>query len=157
MEMDYERSEEFTITNDQLAEWALGKIRDAKAEIEKWDAYYDERKEANRKEQQNTIDYFTHLLFRYFDTVPHKVTKGGTEKYPLPGGELIRKPAAIAYEKDEMALLEWCEKNLPEAVKVSRKAGWAEVKAYIQETGELPVGVVPYEKEPEFQVKEAKV
>ena len=36
-----------------------------------------------------------------------------------------------------------------------RKPGWAEVKQYIKETGEIPDGVEPYETEPVFTVKEA--
>ena len=43
-----------------------------------------------------------------------------------------------------------------EAVKVVRKPGWAEVKRYIKETGEIPDGVEPYETEPVFTVKEAE-
>ena len=97
----------------------------------------------------------THLLRQYFDTQQRKVTKTGIEKYSLPGGELIRKPAGLDYKRDDTALLAWCEAHLPEAVKVTRKAGWAEVKQYIKETGEIPDGVEPYETEPVFTVKEA--
>lgn len=147
--------EGFRVLNDQMAEWALGKIREAKAEQEKWEAFYGAKLEQIRKDTQNTIDYMTLLLQRYFDAQERRITKTGIEKYSLPSGELIRKPAGIDYKRDDMALLAWCEAHLPEAVKVVRKPGWAEVKQYIKETGEIPDGVEPYETEPMFTVKEA--
>lgn len=133
--------EGFQILNDQMAEWALGKIREAKAEQEKWEAFYGAKLEQIRKDTQNTIDYMTLLLQRYFDAQERRITKTGIEKYSLPSGELIRKPAGLDYKRDDTALLAWCEAHLPEAVKVTRKAGWAEVKAYIKATGEIPDGV----------------
>lgn len=59
--------EGFRVLNDQMAEWALGKIREAKAEQEKWEAFYGAKLEQIRKDTQNTIDYMTLLLQRYFD------------------------------------------------------------------------------------------
>ena len=149
-------AEGFRIENDKMAEWALSKIRDAREDIKKWEGFYNWKLEQARKESQNTIDYMTHLLRQYFDTQQRKVTKTGIEKYSLPSGELIRKPAGLDYKRDDTALLAWCEEHLPEAVKVTRKAGWAEVKAYIKATGEIPDGVEPYETEPVFTVKEAE-
>ena len=148
--------EKFTIENDQKAEWALGKIAEAKAEQAKWEAFYDAKKEAVRQETQNTIDFMTYHLQQYFNTQEHRVTKSGIHKYALPSGELILKPSAIDYKRDEETMLAWCEKNLPDAVKVTRKAVWAEVKAYIKETGDLPDGVEVCLTEPVFQIKEAK-
>lgn len=145
----------FSIKDDRSAEWALGKISEAKAEQEKWEAFYSEKLEAIRKECQSTIDFMTMHLQRYFDTQKHRVTKTGIEKYSLPSAELILKPAGIDYKRDEAAMLAWCEEHLPEAVKVTRKAGWAEVKAHMKETGEIPDGVEPYETEPTFSIKEA--
>ena len=106
-----------------------------------------------KTQTQETIEFMEGLLRQYFDGVPHRVTKGGTEKYALPSGELICKPAGIDYERDEGALLNWCEANLPEAVKVTRTASWEDVRKYIKETGDIPEGVVPVETEPTFQVK----
>lgn len=151
-----EVSESFRIQDDRKAEWALGKIREAKEELSKWEAFYGGKLEAIRKETQNTIDYMTFLLQQYFDTQERRVTKTGIEKYSLPSGELIRKPGGIDYEKDEEKLLAWCEKNLPDAVKVTRKSGWADVKNHIKATGEIPDGVTVVETDPVFQVKEGK-
>lgn len=157
MSMDMIQSEEgFRIENDQTAEWALGKIAEAKATLEKWETFYNDKLEAIRKDCQNTIDYMTYQLRAYFDTQERRVTKTGIEKYSLPSGELVFKPGGIDYKRDDEELLAWCEAHLPEAVKVTRKVGWAEVKEHIKKTGEIPDGVAPYDTEPTFQVKEAK-
>lgn len=144
----------FLIDSDKHAEWALDKIREAKAENEKWEAFYNAKIEAVRKETQNTIDYMTYLLQQYFNTQEHHVTKSGIHKYSLPGGELVMKPAAIDYERDEAKMLAWCKEYLPEAVKVAEKVSWADVKAHIKETGEMPDGVTVIETEPVFSIKE---
>lgn len=148
--------ERFFIEDDRQAEWALGKIRAAKEELEKWENFYGAKLEAIRNETKSTIEFMTGLLQQYFDTQERRVTKTGIEKYALPSGELIRKPGGIDYQRDESALLTWCETNLPDAVKVTRKAGWAEVKDYIKKSGEIPDGVTVVETDPTFTVKEGK-
>lgn len=150
-----EENARFSITDDRSAEWALGKIREARAEQEKWTAFYEAKMEAVQKDTQNTIDFMTHHLRQYFLTQERRVTKTGIEKYSLPSAELIEKPAGIDYKRDEAALLAWCEEHLPEAIKTTRKAGWAEVKNHMKTTGEIPDGVEPFETEPTFSIKEA--
>lgn len=146
-------ADRFRIETDQQAEWALGKIAEAKAELAKWEEFYGKKLEAVRSEAQNTIDRMTFLLQEFFDTQERRVTKTGIEKYSLPSGELIRKPGGLDYKYEDASLLAWCEANLPGAIKVTRKAGWAEVKAHIKETGEIPDCVAIEEKAPTFQVK----
>jgi len=145
--------ERFHIHNDKMAEWAMGKIAEANADLKKWEAFYTEKLEAARKEAESTISYMSALLQEYFDTQERRVTKTGIEKYSLPSGELERKPAGIDYQRDDDALLKWCDEHLPGAVKVTRKAAWSEVKAHIKATGELPDGVTPFTTEASFSVK----
>lgn len=157
--MEYDRDidhmdDGFHITDDQQAEWAIRKIAAAKAEYEEWVAFYMDKLEALHKSKQNTIEYMEGRLLEYFNTQKHKVTKTGIKKYSLPSGDLILKPAGVDYQRNEEAMLEWCEKHLPEAIKTTRKAGWAEVKAHIRATGEIPDGVTPVETLPTFSIKE---
>lgn len=149
-------SEGFRIENDQQAEWALAKIAEARAEQAKWTEFYTAKMQAVCDAEENTINYMTALLRRYFDSQEHRVTKTGIRKYSLPSAELILKPGGIDYKRDDEALLAWCDANLPRAVKVTRKPGWSDVKTYIKETGEIPDGVEVYETEPTFQVKEVQ-
>lgn len=150
--------ERFVIHNDQMAEWAMGKIAQANADLRKWEEFYKGKLEQARAEAESTISYMSGLLEEYFSTQPHHVTKTGIEKYSLPSGELVRKPGSLDYKRDEAALLAWCKQNLPGAVKVTEKAGWEKVKAHIKETGEIPDGVEPYQTEAAFtvSVKEGK-
>lgn len=155
-EIPEEHLEEFHIRDDQLADWALRKIKDSKAELERWEKFYSKKLDDIRRDTQRTIDFMTYHLQQYFDTQEHRVTKTGIEKYSLPSGELIRKPGGIGYKRDDAALLAWCEEHLPGAVKVKREAAWAEVKKHIQNTGELPDGVTVEDIAPVFQTKEAE-
>lgn len=155
LEHDTVERDGWRIENDQTAEWALRKIAEAKAEIEKWETFYAGKMAAIRKDCESTIDYMTFRLQEYFDIQPKHITKTGIEKYSLPSAELIRKPGGLAYKYDDAELLAWCETHLPNAIKetVTRKAGWAEVKNHIKETGEIPDCVAVEEKAPVFQVK----
>ena len=150
--------ERFVIHNDQMAEWAMGKIAQANADLKKWETFYQEKLEAVRKDAEGTISYMSALLQEYFDTQERRVTKTGIEKYSLPSGDLVRKPGGLDYKRDEAALLAWCKSNLPGAVKVTEKASWTDVKRHIKETGEIPEGVEPYQTEAAFSVsvKEGK-
>ena len=150
--------ERFVIHNDQMAEWAMGKIAQANAELKKWESFYKEKLEQAKAEADSTISYMSGLLQEYFDSQPHRVTKTGIEKYSLPSGELVRKPGGLDYHRDEAVLLQWCLENLPDAVKVTEKVSWSDVKQHIKETGEIPDGVEPYQTEAAFtvSVKEGK-
>lgn len=150
--------ERFVIHNDQMAEWAMGKIAEANADLRKWKEFYKGKLEQARAEAEGTISYMSGLLEEYFSTQPHKVTKTGIEKYSLPSGELVRKPGGLDYKRDEAALLAWCKENMPEAVKVTEEVSWIDVKQHIKETGEIPEGVEPYQTEAAFSVsvKEGK-
>lgn len=151
-----EQSEGFHIKDDQLADWALRKIKASKAELERWEKFYSKKLDDIRRDTQRTIDFMTYHLQQYFDTQEHRVTKTGIEKYSLPSGELIRKPGDIDYKRDDTVLLAWCEEHLPGAVKVKREVAWAEIKKHVLNTGEIPDGVTVEILGPTFQVKEAK-
>lgn len=141
------------ITDDGGAEYAMRKIAEARNEIARWRDYYAEQFDKIESQHRRTIDFFTAHLADYFEQVPRRATKTGIEKYKLPSGELVRKPAGIEYQRDEAAMLEWCKAQHPEFVRVSEKASWSDVKAYIIETGEIPDGVLPVEKPATFEVK----
>ena len=143
----------FRITDDGMAEWAVRKISEAKAEKAKMQKYYAGQMRAIEERCGKTEAFFTGALMEYFNSVPRRATKTGIEKYALPSGELVRRPAGIEYRRDEDALLNWCKSEHPEFVKVKESASWSEIKAYMKETGEVPKGVTAEEKEPEFEVK----
>lgn len=149
-------NEAFKIETDIQAEWALGKIAEAKAAQQKWTEFYTQKLDAVKAETENTISYMTRLLQEYFQTQEHRVTKTGIHKYALPSGELQLKPGGVDYEKDEATLLEWCQAHHPEMIKITRKPSWSDIKAYMKDTGDMPDGVTPFETEATFIIKETK-
>ena len=80
----------FTVTDDSTAEWCLRKIKEAKADQEKWRQHYAEQMKKVEEATAQTVGYFEGLLEAYFEQVPHKATKT-QESYALPGGKLVRK------------------------------------------------------------------
>ena len=145
--------ESFEITNDMQAEWAMRKIREARQERERMAEHYKSQQEAIDRQTEERVSYFTGLLEAYFEQVPHKATKTGIEKYKLPSGELVMKPAGIDYIRNIDVLLGWCKENRPDWVRVKEEPAWAEIKRQIKEDGVLPVGVVPVETPATFDVK----
>ena len=123
-----EESEHFVIEDDQTAEWAMQKIREAKADTEKWDEFYDDRKRKVHEANDLIIANMESLLQTYFEKVPHKVTKT-QENYTLPGGKLVLKKANPEYQRDDAEVIAWLKENGGDKyIKVVEKLDWAELK-----------------------------
>lgn len=146
-------ADQFSITDDGKAEWAMRKIREAQEEYDRMATHFNAQLTAIAERRESTVSYMTQLLADYFQGVPRHVTKTGIEKYKLPSGELVMKPAGLDYKHEETALLEWCRKEHPEYIKITEKPSWSDVKAYIKSTGEIPDGVMPVETPAKFDVK----
>lgn len=144
----------YAITDDAGAERALLRIREAQAESEKWADFYTQQSAKIKAQTDETVAYYKGLLAQYFGTVPHHATKGGTEKYKLPSGELVRKPSSVEYQREPDKLLAWAKAHdSGEFVKVTETAKWAEIKTYMKATGDIPDGVTPVEVPSTFEVK----
>lgn len=126
----------FTVTDDATAEWCLKKIREAQADVEKWETFYAAQLAKVKEGAEGSIAYFTAKLEEYFVTVPHKATKT-QESYSLPGGKLIRKKQQPDFTTDNAALVPWLEQNfMSQLVKVQKKADWAGLKKVVTVSGE---------------------
>lgn len=111
-----EMSECFAITTDAEADWAVRKIAEHRAEIEKWAAHFKGQMDRITATEEASIAYLTRLLSDYFPTVPHKSTKT-EESYRLPSGKIYLKSQQPRYERDEAVMTEWAKENRPELVK----------------------------------------
>ena len=166
---DTVESEGFVIDTDQRAEWALGKIKEHRAEAERIAAVCDAEIERYAQIKQEAIDkaakdsgYLESLLFAYFGTVPHKATKT-QETYKLPSGTLKQKARAPEYVRDDTELLDWLtEQGMESLIETKSAPKWAELKkgitahgeqAVYTETGEVVPGVKVVEREPVFSVE----
>ena len=118
----------FEITDDSIAEWAMRKISEARADTEKWKAHFSAQLDRIRKANDDTESFFSAALARYFETVPRKKT-ATQEKYVLPCGELIRKKQAPEFIRDDAQLVPFLQANdLGDFVKVTVSSNWAELK-----------------------------
>lgn len=157
-----ETAEEFQITDDQTADWAVRKIKDADAELERMKNWFEAQIIAAIDRHDQTVSYFSGKLAQYMDTVPARETKT-TRKYSLASGELVlTKEKEDFTVADDEALLGWCQLNAPELVKVKMEAAWADVKKRLQmteagvvdtETGMIVEGVEQTVKPMTFKVK----
>ncbi len=133
--MELEKNvEQFEITDDNKAEWALKKVLEAKKEKQRLlDLIAFERAELDRKEKQveeryeNETSFLLAKLNTYLDTVETKKTKT-QEKYRLLSGNIVRKFAGYKLTPNKSALLEWCRVNAPESIKKTEDVAWIEVK-----------------------------
>lgn len=92
-----QNSEIFTIKDDNMAEWALKKIKAETNEANRiinacrnQQDFYIRREEQIKNQLNNNISFLKRKLADYFELVPHKKTKT-QEKYILPSGELVLK------------------------------------------------------------------
>lgn len=134
-EIREETFDHFVIEDDQVAEWAMGKIREAKEEKAKWKKFYDERYEAIERECDFTIANMESMLQRYFESVPHKVTKT-QENYALPSGKLVIKRQEPEYRRTDADVIQWLKENGGEKFIVTKETlNWAEMKRNITVIG----------------------
>lgn len=150
------------IENDQEADWAIGKIKEAQAELDKWTRYYQAMTESIKARTERTVSFMTFKLSQYFETVPHKETKT-QEKYSLPQGDLVLKKKKGVWVHDDAALLVWARENgFSDCIKVTEKISWQDVKKRLtedsngvvcdSETGVVCDAVKAETTEPEFVV-----
>lgn len=158
-----EAEELFCIDDDSKADWAVRKVQEHRAEIDKWENHFKNQMERIRTTEQASIDYLTRLLQDYFRTVPHKETKT-EESYKLPSGKIYVKAQQPKYIRDEEEMTAWAKENRPELVKTvtTETTDWNTLKKSTTTledgsvvdslTGEVIPGVKAEHREPEFRV-----
>ncbi len=162
-----EEKQEFTIDNDQSAEWALLRLKEDKAEMdrfidtcEKQIQFYQEKiKEAKEKHDRKT-GYLKGKLMEYFMSVPKKKTKT-QEIYTLPSGKLKLKYPQPEYKRDDATLIKWLkDRDMTDYIKVSESPKWGELKKTVQVAGDMACidgeivdGIQIIEKAPVFDIE----
>ena len=154
-------TEGFVIDTDAKAEWALQKIREARADRDRWVNWYEDKiKEIKEQTDFDTMN-LERMLADYFATVPHKKTKT-QESYKLPGGKLVLKVQNPEYKRDDNTVIAWAkENNMAQFVKVEEKLAWQELKDatavfeghIVTEDGEIVPGVDVVNRESKFIVE----
>lgn len=150
----------FVIDTDAKAEWALRKIKEARADRDTWVAWYKAKIDEIKEQTDFDTMNLERLLMEYFASVPHKKTKT-QESYKLPGGKLVYKTQNPEFKHDDAKVIEWAKANgFGQYVKVKEELEWQKLKDateifdghIVTEDGEIVPGVVVENREPKFVV-----
>lgn len=158
----------FTIDNDNTAEWALTIIKAEKMDRDRLISVceqkiqeYQEKIEQFRQRCDNKTSYLISQLNQYFQTVERKKTKT-QETYKLPSGTLKLKLPSVEYQRDDAKLLEWLKTSeMKQYIQTKESPKWVELKKTIQvagnkvltQDGEIVEGVTVVEKPAKFEVE----
>jgi len=167
---DMER-EGWVIENDDDADWwietkkhQLDEIKTYQDKLREKIAYYEEKLDAAKKEEQYAVEQMNEKLMEYFETIdPKEMKKTKTMlKYRLPNGELVKKYQNPQFKRDNNKLADWLEKNnMTNYLQIKKSAKWGELKKITQvnngqvvtEDGEIVEGVEVVERPPKFEVE----
>ena len=128
MDEQYATPEGWVCDSDAKAEWAMKKIREARADRDRMVAWYKKAIETIEKQTDFNTMNLEKMLFEYFQTVPHRKTKT-QERYSFPGGKLYLKTQNPEYKRDEKTVIAWLKENGGEQfVKVKEELDWSALK-----------------------------
>lgn len=157
------------ITDDGCADWAVRKIAEEKAELDRIKALaesqiakIEEKVAAAERRYENGTRFFTGKLAEYFETVPHKTTKT-KHSYRLLSGTLAKKLGGVSMKQDDEKLLAFLKSSgNDDMIQTTEKPKWGEFKkgleiiggsVIMKETGEIVEGVEVIEKPDTFTVE----
>lgn len=153
--------EEFVIDTDAKAEWALQKIREARADRDRFVEWYTAKiKEIKEQCDFNTMN-LERMLAEYFETVPHRSTKT-QEVYDLPSGKIFYSKQTAEYKRNDTKIIEWLKTHDGgKYIKVEESVDWASLKKnsaavggkLYDENGEEIDGVEVIDRPPVFKVE----
>ena len=132
----------FRIADDDVADWAIKKIAEKKAEYDRLKDLADReieritmKVEQAKRRYEDDSAFLTGRLADYFQTVPHKKTKT-TEKYQLLSGTLTMKLGGTDYKRDDAKLIAWLKENGHEdMIRVKEEPSWGDLKKQIEAVG----------------------
>ena len=162
LEEEEEIRDQFDIDTDQKAEWALNKIREAKADRDRWVEFYKGQIEKVKDQCDNRIANLEFMLRKYFMTGDLMLKETKTQKsYQLPSGKLVLKKQGPEFDHDDAKLVPWLEENAPSMVKVEKSSKWGDFKKMvtifngnvIDMNGEVVPGVTVTERDEKFVVE----
>lgn len=130
-----DEKQEFTITDDLKAEWAVKIIKQEEAETQRLVETIEQeiellkvKKERLQQQLGNKTAFLKGKLADYFETVEKKELKT-CYKYKLPSADLVFVKPSIQYERDNDKILNWLMANSKfEYIKTNPSVDWAELK-----------------------------
>lgn len=161
-----EAGERFVIDSIDKAVWAVGKIKERRAELAEVDAFVERQimqikawREKKAESINNDIVFFEALLKPY---AAAQLEGKKSKTLKLPNGSCSFKKGTTTYVKNEEVLLPFVKENAPQFVKTKESVDWAELKKFfhnadggkmVTDDGEIVPGVTWEQKEESFAVK----
>ena len=112
-----EEKQEFSITDDLKAEWAVKIIKQEEAETQRLIDTIDQeiellkvKKEQLQEQLANKTGFLKSKLADYFETVEKKELKT-CFKYKLPSADLVFVKPTVKYERDNDKIISWLTEN----------------------------------------------
>ena len=126
----------FTIRDASDASWVVRKIVEARARRERIKDWAKMELVAAEREEKFFLQRFGDELESWLQG-----NNDGRKTLRLPDGTLgFRKKRPTIQIEDEDRVLDWCESNLPDAIRIKRSVLKTPLNEHLQETGELPPG-----------------
>jgi len=165
-----ETQQGFIIDNDSTAEWALKRIAEERAEMQRYVNVcesmileYKLKIEKAKEQLDSKTAWLSGQLQAYFEKVEHKKTKTA-ESYKLPSGTLKLKYGTPEFVRDDKAFVEWLEvSRFVDYVEVKKTPKWGEFKkdagikvvgdSIVTIDGEVVDGVKAMERPAAFEVE----
>ena len=142
LDIKEEEKESWKVKNDVDADWCLDKIRESKAEFNRFEMVAKEKifqiemalKREKGKMERET-EFFESKLREYFKKIGDSAKETKTQKtYKLPSGALKLKKSVVTFDYDKEKLLEYAEKNgeMDDYIKTVKEFKWAEFKKNLE-------------------------
>lgn len=136
LDIQEDEKETWKIEDDLKADWCLDKIRECKADYNRFEMVakakiqqIEQALQKEKKKMENETNFFESKLREYFGTVKTKDTPT-LKKYKLPSGELKLKKAQTTFDYDKEKLVEVADKNenMKKYIKIKKDFDWANFK-----------------------------
>ena len=137
--VELKESQEWRISNDVTADWAISRIEEEKKEYERLEKLANEQILAIQEKlkvaenrYENRTKFLKSKLQEYFYTVPAKATKTN-KSYRLLNGSLVMKLGSTSMKKNDKELVEFLRKSgNEEMIQMEEKPKWAEFKKQLK-------------------------
>lgn len=144
-----ENTEGFSIKDDKTADWAVKKIAEERAELERLKTLAEEQMQEIKDKVKYTEElterktsFLKSCLAQYFETVPHKETKTQST-YKLLSGQLVfKKPKQKLVKSDDDLIAYFKKNNMTEFVKIKEEPAWVEFKKNLEIVDDVVVNTM---------------
>jgi len=136
-----EEKEVWKVKDDVEADWCLDKIRECKAEYNRFEMVAKEKifqiemaLKREKEKMERETGFFEGKLREYFEKVKANAKDTKTQRsYKLPSGVLKLKKSTVTFEYDKDKLLDYAEnQSLDDYIKIVKEFKWAEFKKVLE-------------------------